>query len=75
MPVVTATTECDGPGPRAGSLAVASRWPGADLDGTDGILWRNVDRLFPTDPSGRVRTFDPSETIMIGDIERLLPAP
>lgn len=61
------------PGP--GSLAVASTWPGADLDGTDGVLWLNVDRLFPADPSGRVRTFNPDETILIGEIERYLPTP
>lgn len=61
--------------PRPGSLAVASTWPGADLDGTDGVVWLNVDRLFPADASGRVRTFNPEETIMVGDIERYLPAP
>ena len=65
----------DLPDPRAGSLAVASTWPGADLDDTDGVLWQNVDRLFPADVSGRVRTFDPAETIMVNDLDRYLPAP
>jgi len=65
----------DLPDPRAGSLAVVQTWPGADLDDTEGVLWQNVMRLFPVDESGRIRTFSPDETIMIGDVERYLPAP
>ncbi|MBA3877981.1 MAG: hypothetical protein C0498_13870 [Anaerolinea sp.] len=65
----------DLPEPRVGSVAVASTWSGADLDPTDGVVWLSVDRLFPADSSGRVRTFKPDETIMIGEIDRYLPAP
>lgn len=65
----------DLPDPRVGSFAVVSTWSGADLDATDGVVWLNVQRLFPTDPSGRVLTLDPTETIQIGEIDRYLPAP
>lgn len=61
--------------PRPGGLAVASTFAGTDMDGSDGVLLVNVQQLFPADPSGRLRTFRPDETIMIGDIERYLPAP
>jgi hypothetical protein len=62
--------------PRPGALAVAWTWSGADIDeATDGVLRVNVNVLFPVDDVGRVRTEWPDETIMIGDIERYLPAP
>lgn len=61
--------------PRPGDLAVASTFAGTDMDGTDGVLLVTVQQLFPADASGRVRTFNPDETIMIGDVERYLPAP
>lgn len=63
------------PDPRAGLLAVASTWPGIDFDPTDGALWANVAELFPSDASGRVRTYNPDETIRVDDLERYLPAP
>lgn len=63
------------PDPRPGALAVAQTWRGVDYDDTDGVLWVNVMRLFPVDDAGRVWTFRPDETIMIGDVERYLPVP
>ncbi|MBA3878078.1 MAG: hypothetical protein C0498_14385 [Anaerolinea sp.] len=61
---------------RAGSLAVADMIPAVNLDeATDGVLWVNVNVLFPVDDVGRVRTAWPTETIMIGEIDRYLPAP
>jgi len=61
--------------PRPGALAVASTWPGVDLDDSDGVVWLNVNRLFPADVSGRLRTYNPDETISVNDVERYLPAP
>lgn len=61
---------------RPGSLAVAEMIPAVDLDeATDGVLWVNVNVLFPVEDAGRVRTPWPTETIKIADIERYLPAP
>lgn len=61
--------------PRPGSPAVAGMVFGADFDPTDGVLWMNVSDLFPAAASGRLWTYNPQETIMIGDVERYLPAP
>lgn len=54
--------------------AFADRLWRTDLDPAGGVVWLNVDRLFPADASGRVKTLRPDETIMIGDIDRYLPA-
>jgi len=61
--------------PRPDALAVASMFAGTDMDGSAGVLFVNVQQLFPADASGRVQTFKPDETITIADIERYLPAP
>ena len=61
--------------PLPGALAVARTFAGTDMDGTDGTLFVEVQRLFPADPSGRIRTFNPDEAMSANDIDRYLPAP
>ena len=52
--------------PRVGGLAVAGIFAGTDLDPTTGQL--TVQQLFPADPSGRVRTFDPGERVTLDSV-------
>jgi len=61
--------------PLPGALAVAGTFAGIDMDGTDGTLFVEVQRLFPADPSGRIRTYSPDEAISVNEIDRYLPAP
>jgi len=70
------TLEAGLPELRPGQLAVAQMIPTVDLDAaTEGVVWINVNVLFPVDNAGRLRTTWPDETITIGEIDRYLPAP
>lgn len=61
--------------PRVGGLAVAGMFAGTDLDPTPGELTVNVQQLFPADPSGRVRTFDPTEQVTLDSVAAAVAGP
>lgn len=61
--------------PTPGGVAVAGTFAGTDMDGTDGVLFVTVQMLFPADAAGRIRTYNPDETITVGDLDRYLPIP